>query len=322
MPRQPRLDVPGTLHHVIVRGIEQSNIFKDNKDRQWFLDRLADIVEATGTKVYAWALIPNHVHLLLRSGAEGLPTFMRRLLTGYATYHNKRYTRSGHLFQNRYKSIVCEEEPYFLELVRYIHLNPLRSHVVKSIEELNKYPWSGHKALLAKATVRFQDRDSVLLIFADKEKRAQEAYRRFVEQGVSQGHRPEFTGGGLIRSVGKIRNQKDRVLTDERILGTGEFVKSLVEKATSQKQRLSPSERAEKIQEIIRTRCEADQITPEALASGSRSGSLPEIRSELTLQLVKELGLSYAEIGRHLGITASGVCKILARARGNKCKSP
>lgn len=318
MPRRPRLDVPGTLHHVIVRGIEKSAIFKDNRDRQWFLDRLADIVEATGTKIYAWALIPNHFHLLVRSGPEGLPTFMRRLLTGYATYFNKRQSRSGHLFQNRYKSIVCEEEPYFLELVRYIHLNPIRSGVVLSMDKLDTYRWSGHKALLGKADIRFQDKSSVLLFFGDKEKHAREAYRTFVEQGVSQGHRPEFTGGGLIRSLGGIRNRKDRVLTDERVLGTGKFVKDLVEKATSQKERLSPSERFEKMQTIIRARSAAEHITPEAIESGSRFGALVRIRSELALQLVTELGLSYAEIAPCLGITASGVCKIVTKAR---CKS-
>jgi putative transposase len=314
MPRQPRLDVPGALHHIIVRGIEGGSIFKDNKDRQWFLERLTTIVEATGTKVYAWALIPNHFHLLVRSGLEGLPTFMRRLLTGYATYFNKRHDRSGHLFQNRYKSIVCEEEPYFLELIRYIHLNPLRAKVVPTVQELHKYPWSGHKALLGKAHIPFQDCDSVLLFFAGKEKQAGKAYRTFVEQGVAQGHRPEFAGGGLKRSLGGVKTQ-DRVLTDERVLGTGEFVKRLVEEATCEKQQLSPSERIEKTQEIIRARCAAEDITFEALTSRSRSGALPKMRSELALQLVKELGLSYVEIGRHLGITRSGVCRMVMKAR-------
>jgi putative transposase len=305
--------VPGTLHHIIVRGIERSPIFKDNKDRQWFLERLAAIVEATGTKVYAWALIPNHFHLLVRSGPEGLPGFMRRLLTGYATYFNRRYRRAGHLFQNRYKSIVCEEEPYFLELVRYIHLNPLRAKVVHTVDEFNKYSWSGHKALLGKAGNPFQDRDYVLLLFADKEKQAIKVYQTFVEQGVSQGHRSEFSGGGLVRSVGDRRNRRDRVLTDERILGTGEFVRQVIEKAKPHG--LSPSERAEKMQEIIQARCAAESISAEMLRAGSRSGSIPRIRSELALRLVNELGLSYAEIGRNLGITTSGVSRILTRAK-------
>src|SRR5512141_1395019 len=132
MPRQARLDAPGTLHHVIVRGVDRGAIVKDDADREGFIARLGDVAQATGTAVYAWALLPNHGHLLVRSGAAGLPLFMRRLLTGYAVTFNHRHKRTGHLFQNRYKSIVCEEDNYFRELVRYIHLNPLRAKLATS----------------------------------------------------------------------------------------------------------------------------------------------------------------------------------------------
>ena len=118
MPRQPRLDAPGVLHHVMVRGIERRAIFRDDTDRADFLGRLAALVSATGLSVYAWALLPNHAHLLVRTGSRPLPRVMRSLLTGYAGTFNRRHTRQGHLFQNRYKSIVVEEEPYLLELQR------------------------------------------------------------------------------------------------------------------------------------------------------------------------------------------------------------
>jgi len=131
MPRQARLDAPGTLHHVIVRGIEKQLIFDDDQDRKKFVFKLGKLVRDTGTAVYAWSLMPNHLHILLRSSAYGLPRFMRRLLTGYAIGFNRRHKRWGHLFQNRYKSIVCEEDAYFKELVRYIHLNPLRAGLVR-----------------------------------------------------------------------------------------------------------------------------------------------------------------------------------------------
>jgi REP element-mobilizing transposase RayT len=127
MPRGARLDAPGTLHHVMVRGIERKRIFADDKDRKDLMDRMGDLAVETGTAIYAWALLNNHAHILLRSGSCGLPAYMRRLLTGYAISFNRRHHRHGHLFQNRYKSIVCEEDPYFRELVRYIHLNPLRA---------------------------------------------------------------------------------------------------------------------------------------------------------------------------------------------------
>jgi REP element-mobilizing transposase RayT len=92
----------------------------------------------------------NHVHLLFFSGQPGISTFMRRLLTGYAVWFNRRHRRSGYLFQNRYKSIVCEEDAYLLEPVRYIHLNPIRSLIIKTIEELDHYRWSGHSVLVVK----------------------------------------------------------------------------------------------------------------------------------------------------------------------------
>ncbi|MDY0301166.1 MAG: hypothetical protein RBQ99_06230 [Trichlorobacter sp.] len=121
MPRLARLDIVGVLQHVIVRGIEHHDIFSDDHDRQRFLDRFAS------------------------------------LLTGYALAFNRRYKRSGHLFQNRYRSIVCEEESYLLELVRYIHLNPLRAGMVKSLDELDHYPWSGHAVLLGTRNLDCQE---------------------------------------------------------------------------------------------------------------------------------------------------------------------
>ena len=126
MPRQARLDAPGTLHHVMARGIEGRNIFRTDKDRNDFLDRLAAQCEAEALKVYGWTLIPNHFHLLVRTGNRSISASMRKILTGYVVRFNRRHQRQGHLFQNRYKSIVCEEDPYLLELTRYIHLNPLR----------------------------------------------------------------------------------------------------------------------------------------------------------------------------------------------------
>ena len=136
MPRQARLDAPGTLHHVMVRGIEGAKIFYDDKDRKNFLSRIGKLVGNTGTRILAWVEMDNHAHLLLFSGQSGISRFMRRLLTGYAGWFNRRHQRNGHLFQNRYKSILCQEDQYLLELVRYIHLNPLRASVVKSMEEL------------------------------------------------------------------------------------------------------------------------------------------------------------------------------------------
>ena len=125
MPRKSRIDAPGALHHIIARGIERRAIFRGEGDRADFLERLGDNLEETRTSCFAWALLPNHFHLLLRTGATPISIIMRRVLTGYAVGYNQRHGRQGHLFQNRFKSVLCQEEPYLLELVRYIHLNPL-----------------------------------------------------------------------------------------------------------------------------------------------------------------------------------------------------
>ena len=144
MPRSSRLDAPGVLHHVMGRGIERKEIFIDNKDREDFITRLAALADDGSMDIYAFALLPNHFHLLCKTKKRPLSSSMRKLLTGYAVRFNRRHKRHGHLFQNRYKSIVCQEDAYLLELVRYIHLNLLRAGIVKSMRGLNKSAWSGH----------------------------------------------------------------------------------------------------------------------------------------------------------------------------------
>jgi len=134
MPRKARIDAPGALHHIVMRGIERKAIFKDGHDYRSFLDRMGALLTESSTACFAWALMPNHVHLLLRTGLTSISTVMRRLLTGHAVAFNKRHKRYGHLFQNRYKSFLCEEDAYLLELVRHIHLNPLRAGIVSDLK--------------------------------------------------------------------------------------------------------------------------------------------------------------------------------------------
>ena len=192
MPRRARLDAPGTLHHVIVRGIEKRRIVDDDQDRKMFVKGLGELSHGIQTPVYAWTLMTNHAHLLLRSGPEGLASFMRKLLTGYAVRYNHRHQRHGHLFQNRYKSIVVEEDTYFKELVRYIHLNPLRAGIVKSLAKLDHYYWSGHSALVGCFEYKWQDTACVLKWFGKRLKQARQVYRQFVEEGIALGRQPHL----------------------------------------------------------------------------------------------------------------------------------
>ena len=140
MPRLARLDAPGVLHHVMGRGIEKNNIFLNKKDRNDFINRLSVLVNEDTIEIYAWALMTNHFHILLNTKNRPLSSSMRKILTGYVVNFNRRHKRYGHLFQNLYKSIVCQEDAYLMELVRYIHLNLLRGGVVKDLNGLNDSP--------------------------------------------------------------------------------------------------------------------------------------------------------------------------------------
>jgi REP element-mobilizing transposase RayT len=112
MPRQARLGYTGALHHVMSRGVPRGRIFEGKKDREAFLGRPGSLLKESGTQCLAWALLPNHFHLLMRTTNWPLKVLMQRLLTRHSVYYNHRHARAGHLFQNRYKSIICEEESY------------------------------------------------------------------------------------------------------------------------------------------------------------------------------------------------------------------
>lgn len=320
MPRGPRLDAPGTLHHVIVRGIEKRRIVDNDKDREDFVTRMGSIALDTETSIYAWALMTNHAHILLRSSTVGLPTFMRRFLSGYAISYNRRYRRYGHLFQNRYKSIVCEEDQYFKELVRYIHLNPLRAGLVETLAKLDRYKWCGHSVIMNHCQNQWQDTRYVLKWFDRKERDAKKFYKEFIEKGITLGKRPDLTGGGLIRSMGgwsivkAMRYSGNKEESDARILGSGEFVSELIKRAEEKvKYQLPTMELQKIITAEIEIQCKKENVAVAMLQSGSRRSPLPKLRRAIALKLIDEYGVSLAETARRLGISTSGVAQILRR---------
>jgi len=318
MPRQARLDAPGTLHHVMIRGIERSPIFKDNQDRQDFVSRIGMIAQQTGTKILAWALMSNHVHLLVFSGPPGISNFMRRLLTGYALRYNRRHRRRGHLFQNRYQSIVCEEGTYLLELVRYIHLNPLRVGLVKSLEALDHYPWSGHMILMGRGKNEWQERGYVLRQFHEREGKAVRSYRRFMEEGKDQGRRPELVGGGLSRSLGgwsqvlPLRDTGEKGKYDSRILGGGDFVAEIIREAEKKVRRyLRVNEMKTSMDHAIQEICRKEGVAEQELRMGLRTRKLSRVRAKVSYHLSHEIGVSRAEIARQLGVCTSAITKAI-----------
>ena len=228
MPRQARIDIPGLLQHVIVRGVAQSDIFFDDKDRDNFISRLGLLLKETKTLCYAWALLDNHVHLLLLPTEQPLARLMRRLLTGYAVTFNHRHHRAGHLFQNRYKSIVCDDEIYRLELLRYIHLNPIRAGIVTDLNELARYPWCGHQQLIGAAPYQLLVAAELLPLFAKRKKAAVERYLNFLADGLQSARMIKLSRGGRQSSRAYNNQLSEDELFDERILGGGDFVEQVL----------------------------------------------------------------------------------------------
>ena len=229
MPRQGRLHIPGGYYHVMGRGMERRRIFNSVTDKQDFLERLGEGLEQAHCQCLAWAIMSNHYHLLIRVSTEPLVKLMSPLLSGYATQYNYRKKRSGYVFQNRYKSILCDADNYLLELIRYIHLNPLKAKMVMTMSELDRYRWSGHAGIMGKHIQTWHDAAEVLALFGKQSKKAQVHYRNFISDGVELTNR-DLSGGGLIRSYGGweavkyLRKEHEARIGDERILGDSHFV--------------------------------------------------------------------------------------------------
>lgn len=320
MPRKSRIDAPGALHHIICRGIERRAIFEDDFDRDNFIERLGRVLLETATPCYAWALIPNHFHILLRSGMVPVATVMRRLLTGYAVGFNRRHKRSGHLFQNRYKSILCQEDPYLLELVRYIHLNPIRAGLVADLKPLDRYPYSGHSRLTGKVKAPWQDIDTVLAMFGKTRGEARRRYKEFVAKGVLEGKKPELTGGGLIRSSGGWRALKTfrrmgvHFKSDERVLGDSDFVETVLKAANEEmdhKYRLQAE--GYDFDAVLFRVCEVFNLTIHEVLFSSKQRKRAMARSVLAHWLVKELGISGSLVAERIGLSQSATSRAVQR---------
>jgi len=327
MPRQPRLDAPGALHHVMGRGIERTTIFRADRDREDFLNRLADLCLDGNLHVYAWCLLSNHFHLLVRTGRQPISGSMRKLLTGYVVNFNLRHKRHGHLFQNRYKSIICEDDPYLLELTRYIHLNPLRAGMVGDMRGLSKYRWAGHSAIMGRVKRDWQDIETVLGYFG-KGRKAVEKYEQYVEQGILLGKRPELVGGGLIRSLGgwsqvlSLRRKGTKVAFDERVLGGDDFIERLLSEAEErEKETLRISRKVPDLLTLAKRIMEGEEIEETELRSGTRKREVVRARRLFCQLAIGKMGYPGAKVARYLGVTTSSVNRLaVSEEAGNLTK--
>jgi putative transposase len=303
MPRHPRIDLPGLLHHVIVRGIEKRPVFLDDQDREEFLARFSRLLAETQTDCYAWALLDTHFHLLLLPHTSKLAHIMRRLLTGYAVVFNRRHKRVGHLFQNRYKSIVCDGDAYLLELVRYIHLNPLRARIVNTLDSLAVYPWCGHRELLGEPSRTLISAERVLPFFDRRRRAAQQQYRQFIADGIDSPSESNLSRGGKRASQELDPGLGDEVHFDDRILGGGEFVERVLNLAGQAANGLGKS-LAEIIDQVA-TYFGIDQLR---LKKPCKERAIAHAKAVICYTAVREQGLKGIDVSKALAYTPAAVC--------------
>lgn len=177
MPRVARQKSSTGIYHIILRGINKQTIFEDLEDREKFLQTLGAVKEKSGCKIYAYCLMENHIHLLLKEEKEELGTIMRRLGASYVYWYNWKYDRNGHLFQDRYKSEAVEDDTYLLTVLRYIHQNPLQAGLIKDISQ---YKWSSYLECIGKN--RLINRKFALGLFDEDPKKALKKFKEFHEK--------------------------------------------------------------------------------------------------------------------------------------------
>ncbi len=250
MPRKPRIEYPGAFYHVISRGNRGQDIFHVDSDRRRCLDKVREYRERYEFLLYAYTLMPNHTHFVLETLEVPLSRIMQGLLQSYTQYYNQKYVKVGHLFQGRYKAILCDKDAYLLQLVRYLHLNSVRAGLVDAPAD---YPWSSHRVYLGLEQDPMVNRDAVLKLFSQEIGEARRLYEAFVLEAIHEGSRDEY-----YRTV------------DQRLLGGEEFVKEVEHKATEGSVAADETFRARTVEEIAEVLAKATGVKWEAVRGRSR----------------------------------------------------
>jgi putative transposase len=314
MARKARIDAPGALHHVLQRGIARGEVFRDDVDREEYVRRAELIFSETGATCFAWALMDNHIHLVLRTGRLPLSRVMQRLATGYAMHFNSRHDRVGHLFQGRFKSLLVDGECYFDELIRYVHLNPVRAGVVNSLDDLDRYSWTGHRELMGTAPNRLIDVDFVLSRFAPTVGEARKELLRWLQGGL--------TGTGPVDSAflesgpkgtgaPEMSRENDGVLEmthaqDTRVLGGDAFLVQLlreIDDEDERRRRLAGGGWG--LNSVVGWVCERLGASEPLVRAGGRSAKESRARAVCAFILVEQLSFRQAEAAGELGVSQS-----------------
>jgi REP element-mobilizing transposase RayT len=288
MARKPRLHVPGGLYHIIWRGNRQQNVFVDDEDRERFYALLSEGVERFGYRVHGYCLMGNHIHLAVQAGKEPLSGPLHNLAFRYTQAVNRRSGRAGHLFQGRYQALLVDHDAYLLELVRYIHLNPVRAHLVREPAE---YQWSGHRAYLGLTTLPWLTTDTVLGQLGGTLNVARRRYARFIGEGMDQGHRPEFYAGDQ----------------DSRIVGTDRFIERLRQHISIEKHK------PVSLDEVVAHVCAGYGVDEHALAAPGRQRITAQARALIGWLALHTKASTLVEVSRRYGREPSGLSRQVAR---------
>ena len=287
MPRGPRDDAPGVAHHVMVRGIERRALFMDDVDRRELLRRLSVLVPELGFRCFAWALMPNHFHLVVRSGPVRVSRLMARLGTGYARYFNRRHDRVGHLLQNRFRSRRVVDDADLLGLVLYVSRNPLEGDLVTDPRGIERLRWCGVGALLGwRRPHAFEAVAETLALFDDDRARAQGRIRAWLAEAAEERAAPELPPARRDSSM------------RARAGASGAGTRTCADAAA-----------------LLREVCLRFGVSERELHSMRRGRALAAARAEFARRAARELGLAGPEIGRAIGVTPAGVSRIFARTR-------
>lgn len=297
MARQPRIDYPGALHHVMSHGNDDIDIYRDDADRLLFLQLLAEEIKRSKWILHDYALMGNHYHLAIETPEGTLSTGMQRFLGRYAQRFNKRHRRRGHLFEGRFKNVMVEKESYFLELTRYLALNPVKAGFVAGPEE---WPWSSYRARVGfEKAPPWLTLGPVLKRFGPDLARQRKEYRNFVEAGIEDQ-----------------RDLLDEVVA-QMYLGTAAWIEK-VQKVVDEEERSEEHPRAQvhpgrpELGDVVEAVARTLNTTPEAIAEGR--GTLAR---GMVAYIAFEDGLiPLRRIAERLGVTsAGGISSLVTRCR-------
>ena len=312
MPRMARLESSGSLVHIMAHSVEGKNLFVDDEDKRDFLSRFEKGLAKYRFQCHAWTLMDNHYHLFLRTGDLPMSKLMRGLNGGYARYYNKRHKRRGVLFDGRFKSILCQEMDYAEQLIKYIHLNPLRAGMVKSLEQLKDWPWCGHGFLLGIKNANgenFQIREESLRRFGDNEHDAIIAYLESMSQCCLPGNE---TAGKLAfveatEIAGSFKGWP-------AVIGDPEFVKRAMEKYKEDLHRLHRKADYQFVLEAeSKNACTHFEVTIEELKTKGRKNRRSEARAVFCYRThVLEL-IPLSVIAKYLGVSISSVAVLVKK---------